>query len=375
MVRYRCDGYGDNWGNSTWNQTRLFIWPGQFVENAVLADHCPTEFGNSTADGYFGCIDKDGDGIADIYDDLIQDESEMENQSNATNETGPVDSDGDGVEDLFDLCPSTMTGGYVDIDGCILDEDGDGVDDLKDACPGTKPDVSVNINGCIVGNDEPQSFIESLSSGDRGAVLQTVGIGAVLIAVLGFLQTNMVAALLPDSVRWIRVFRAGTKLNKEEIRELEYLKSLVQTYYQDSEMLHDELYQLKSELTARYTNSEIKKVTREKLNTLISDLLAMEAEELDRVAHNDAFFGLGGALSTKERGEYLEQDALMRFDDNVVGVEQELDSTQTLSSHPSKEVKGQVNETDGHEYLEHPSGSDSWYYRNHSNGEWVRWDN
>ncbi|MDA8818248.1 hypothetical protein N9N11_00565 [Candidatus Poseidoniales archaeon] len=369
------DGYGDNWGNSTWNQTRLFIWPGQFVENAVLADHCPTEFGNSTADGYFGCIDMDGDGIADIYDDLIQDESEMENQSNATNETGSVDSDGDGVEDLFDLCPSTMTGGYVDIDGCILDEDGDGVDDLKDACPGTKPDVSVNINGCIVGNDEPQSFIESLSSGDRGAVLQTVGIGAVLIAVLGFLQTNMVAALLPDSVRWIRVFRAGTKLNKEEIRELEYLKSLVQTYYQDSEMLHDELYQLKSELTARYTNSEIKKVTREKLNTLISDLLAMEAEELDRIAHNDAFFGLGGALSTKERGEYLEQDALMRFDDNVVGVEQELDSTQTLSSHPSKEVKGQVNETDGHEYLEHPSGSDSWYYRNHSNGEWVRWDN
>jgi alpha-tubulin suppressor-like RCC1 family protein len=369
------DGYGDNWGNSTWNQTRLFIWPGQFVENAVLADHCPTEFGNSTADGYFGCLDIDGDGIADIYDDLIQDESEMENQSNETNETEPVDSDGDGVEDLFDLCPSTMTGSYVDIDGCILDEDGDGVDDLKDACPGTKPDVSVNINGCIVGNDEPQSFIESLSSGDRGAVLQTVGIGAVLIAVLGFLQTNMVAALLPDSVRWIRVFRAGTKLNKEEIRELEYLKSLVQTYYQDSEMLHDELYQLKSELTARYTNSEIKKITREKLNTLISDLLAMEAEELDRIAHNDAFFGLGGALSTKERGEYLEQDALMRFDDNVVEIEQELDSTQTLSSHPSKEVKGQMNETDGHEYLEYPSGSDSWYYRNHSTGEWVKWDN
>ena len=129
------DGYGDNWGNSTWNQTRLFIWPGQFVENAVLADHCPTEFGNSTADGYFGCIDMDGDGIADIYDDLIQDESEMENQFNETNETEPVDSDGDGVEDLFDLCPNTVLDGYVDIDGCLFDNDGDGVDDLKDACP------------------------------------------------------------------------------------------------------------------------------------------------------------------------------------------------------------------------------------------------
>ena len=180
---------------------------------------------------------------------------------------------------------------------------------------------------------------------------------------------------MPDSVRWLRVLKGDSKLNKEEIRELEYLKSLVQTYYQDYEMLHDELYQLKSELTARYTNSEIKKVTREKLNTLISDLLAMEAGELNRIAHNDAFFGLGGALSTKERVEYLEQDALMRFDDNVVGVEQELESTQTLSSHPLKEVKGQMNETDGHEYLEHPSGSGSWYYRNHSTNGWEKWKN
>jgi len=369
------DGYGDNWGNSTWNQTRLFIWPGQFVENAVLADHCPTEFGNSTADGYFGCIDMDGDGIADIYDDLIQDDSEMENQSNATNETGSVDSDGDGVEDLFDLCPNTVLDGYVDIDGCLFDNDGDGVDDLKDACPDTKPDVSVNVNGCAVSDDEGQSFIDSLSSGDQTAVLQTVGVGAVLIALFGFLQTNMVAALLPDSIRWLRVLKGDSKLNKEEIRELEYLKSLVQTYYQDYEMLHEELYQLKSELTARYTNSEIKKVTREKLNTLISDLIAMEAEELNHIAHNDAFFGLGGALSTKERGEYLEQDALMRFDDNVIDIEREFESTQTLSSHPLKEVKGQMNETDGHEYLEHPSGSDSWYYRNHSTGEWAKWDN
>jgi hypothetical protein len=53
----------------------------------------------------------------------------------------------------------------------------------------------------------------------------------------------------------------------------------------------------------------------------------------------------------------------MRFDDNAIDTELELESTQTLSSHPLKEVKGQINETDGHEYLEHPSGSDSWYYR------------
>ena len=366
------DGYGDNWGNSTWNQTRLFIWPGQFVENAVLADHCPTEYGNSTANGYFGCPDVDGDGIADIYDDLIPNESENENQSN---ETETVDSDGDGVEDLFDFCPNTVLDGYVDIDGCLFDSDGDGVDDLKDTCPDTKLNVSVNVNGCEVNDDEGQSFIDSLSSGDQTAVLQTVGAGAVLIALFGFLQTNMIAALLPDSVRWLRVLKGNSKLNKEETRELEYLKSLVQTYYQDPEMLQSELSQLKSELTARYTNSEISKITREKLNTLISDLLAMNAGDLSHIANNDTFFGLGGALSTKERVEYLEQDALMRFDDNAIEFEQELESAQTISSVPLKEMKGQINETDGHEYLEHPTGSDSWYYRNHSTGEWVKWDN
>ena len=369
------DGYGDNWGNSSWNLTRLFIWPGQYISGAELADHCPTEYGNSTSDGLFGCPDHDGDGIPDIYDDATENPSDLENQTNETNNSELLDSDGDGVVDLFDLCPNTVLDGYVDIDGCLFDNDGDGVDDLKDACPDTKPDVSVNVNGCAVSVDVERSFFESFSSGEQAAVLQTVGVGAVLIALFGFLQTNMVAALLPDSLRWIRVWKGNSKLNKEEIRELEYLKSLVQTYYQDHEMLKDELYQLKSELTARYTNSDIKKITREKLNTLISDLIAMEPAELNRIAHNDAFFGLGGALSTKERGEYLEQDALMRFDDNAIEFEQESELTQTVSSEPLKEMKGQINETDGHEYLEHPSGSDSWYYRNHSTGEWVKWDN
>ena len=178
-----------------------------------------------------------------------------EPNSNQTNSSVPLDSDGDGVDDVFDVCPGTVENGYVDIDGCLVDQDGDGVDDLNDACPDTKPDVSVNVNGCVVENDEGSSFLDSLSSGDQGAVIQTVGFGVIMLALFGFLQTNMVAALLPESIRWIRVFRSDSKLNKEEIRELEYLKSLVQTYYQDSDVLNDELYQLKSELTARYTNS------------------------------------------------------------------------------------------------------------------------
>jgi len=363
------DGYGDNWATPSWNSTRLFIWPGEFVDGAVLADHCPTEAGNSTVDGYFGCLDIDGDGIADIYDDDVGNDSET--SSNETNQTGPMDSDNDGVDDLYDVCPETVAFGIVDVDGCLIDEDGDGIDDFKDDCLGTASGATIDANGCAVTVDESRSFFESLSSGDRDAVVQTFGVGAIIVALFAFLQTNMVAALLPESIRWIRVFRTGSKLIAEEIRELEYLKSLVQTYYQDPEVLRDELYQMKSELTARYTNSEIKKVTLEKINTLITDLLAMEPSDVSRVAHNDAYFGLGGSLDTAARAEYMSQDVLMR-DHTLSQLPDSLES-QTIPVSPPKEMKGAVRESDGYEYLEYPSGSGAWYYRNRSTHEWQSW--
>ena len=365
------DGYGDNWGEASWNSTRLFVWPGEFADGAVLADHCPTEVGNSTVDGYFGCLDIDGDGIADIYDDEVGTNSDT--PSNETNQTGPVDSDNDGVDDLYDICPETVAFGIVDIDGCLIDEDGDGIDDFKDDCLGTTSGATVDANGCAVTSDESVSFFESLSSGDRGAVVQTIGVGAIIVALFGFLQTNLVAVLLPDSIRWIRVFRTGAKLNKEEIRELEYLKSLVQTYYQDPEVLRDELYQLKSELTARYTNSEVKKITLEKINTLIADLLAMESSDVSHVAHNDAYFGLGGAMDTELRSEYMSQDVLMREMETDLSHGEAVNALPTYAGHPPMEMKGELNETDGHEYLEYPTGSGAWFYRVHSTEEWVSW--
>jgi hypothetical protein len=365
------DGYGDNWGNASWNSTRLFVWPGQFVDGAVLADHCPTEAGNSTVDDYFGCLDIDGDGIADIYGN--DGENNSDDSSNETNQTGPMDSDNDGVDDLYDLCPETVAFGYVDVDGCLIDEDGDGVDDFKDDCLGTAAGTTVDADGCPVQNDAPRSFFESLSSGEQGAVIQTVGVSAIIVALFGFLQTNMVAALLPDSIRWIRVFRSNAKLNEEELRELEYLKSLVQTYHDDPEVLRDELFQVKSELTARYTNGEIKKVTLEKMNTLVADLLAMEPSDVSRIAHNDSYFGLGGAMDTDERAEYMSQDVLMRSLDTGLQPQNAVSAVQTVPGHPSKELKGNHNESDGHEYLEYPTGSGAWYYRRTSNAEWKEW--
>ena len=88
-------------------------------------------------------------------------------------------------------------------------------------------------------------------------------------------------------------------MTKEEQNELTYLQSIVQAYYDNPQELVDELNQLKGDLTGRYTNNEIKKQTREKLFTLIEDLLVSSPRELYQIAHNDAYFGLAGSIDSK----------------------------------------------------------------------------
>ena len=363
------DGFGDNWGNPEWNATRLFIWPGQFVEGAELADHCPTQFGNSSADGFFGCPDDDKDGIANIYDEI----------DNSQNQTVDLDTDLDGIIDSEDLCPDSTEGAFVDINGCLVDSDGDGIDDLQDKCPNSEVGAVINIEGCEIveeKEEEPKSYTESLLAGEPDAILKTVGVGAVIIAVLGFLQTNFVAALLPDAVKWMQFARTKSKLSKEEEQELLYLQSLVQAYYYDYQTISEELQQLKSELTARFTNNEIKKSTREKINILISDLLEMDDIEMKRIAHDDTYFGLAGTIDIKSRNELLEEELAMRADifdqpEPVVVAS----SVATAPAIPDRNIVGQINPADNYEYLEYPGGSGVWYLRNNSTGEWEKWSN
>ena len=324
------DGYGDNWGIDAWNTTRLFVWPGQFVENALMADHCPTEYGNSTVDGFTGCPDSDMDGIPDIYD-LLDD----------LNAGIPIDSDGDGIPDQLDTCPNTPSWTVVDFQGCEIE------------IPGEE-------------NSGEESFFSSLLEGDGDTLTKTVGVGAILLALFAMLQTNAVMAVLPDAFRWMQVVRTSKKLSKEEMNELTYLQSLVQAYYADMETLVEELQQLNSDITARYTNNEIRKDTREKLITLIDDLLSTSPEQMKRVAYNDAYFGLLGTTDTVERTKLLQEEIAMR---DSKASEEALTNDQ-----PSASQKGTINEQDGHEYLESPSGSGTWFIRNLSTGEWDHWE-
>ena len=147
-----------------------------------------------------------------------------------------------------------------------------------------------------------------LIEGDTETIVKTVGFGLVVIAFLTFMQSNLVARILPESLQWIRILRRNFKMSGEEEEELLYLQSLLQAYYKQPDIFSEELYQYKSVLTARYTNNEIKQKTRTKLNSLIEDLQKMSAEELKIVANDDLYFGLAGTVDTKERSELLAQD-------------------------------------------------------------------
>ena len=317
------DGYGDNWGNASWNTTAGFTGVGQYIEGALMSDFCPQIAGTSTASGFFGCPDEDGDGIPNMFE--VQ---EVEVQ----------DEDGDGVEDTNDLCPGTTAGAEVDVDGCELVSDT---------------------------NEIAETSNDAFFS---GGVTQTVGIGAILLAIFSLLQTNAVASVLPDTFRWVQVLRRNSKLSKEEENELNYLQSVVQAYYGNPEELTQELLNMKGDLTARYTNNEIKKETREKLFTVIGDLMNTHPAELEHIAHNDAYFGLAETLDVEQRMALLNEKITM----DQASLDASEEESVPVETVPSADIQGVMSD-DGYEYLELPENSGNWFIRNKASGSWEPW--
>ncbi|MBQ70903.1 MAG: hypothetical protein CMA65_05380 [Euryarchaeota archaeon] len=327
------DGYGDNWGDSDWNDTREPEWPGIFVNGAVQADYCPGTFGNSSADGFYGCIDNDGNGIPDQFQQPETNETDDGNETQT-----PLDTDGDGVPDIEDDCPATASSVVVDADGCEVEETQE--------------------------NSETSSAFESFFSGEADAVTTSVGFGAILLAFFALLQTNAVAAVLPDTFRWVQVLRKNSKLSKEERNELTYLQSLVQAYYNDPQEFAEELENLKADLTARFTNNQIKRETREKLLILIEELQSSSSSELYKIAHNDTYFGLSQVIDTNERTSLLEEKLAMSVDVDE----------QNLSENPPTNLLGDLDDK-GTYWIEWPVSSGTWHYRYAPEESWTLWEN
>ena len=124
------DGYGDN-------------------KSGNESDSCPYEFGNSTMEEVYGCID-DGDGYADYLEpESLRGDYTQWNDSD-------FDTYGDNIDgNNPDLCPDTDYNfkAFVDTNGCAkyeLDSDGDGIGDDADNCPNTELGKEVYPDGCAV---------------------------------------------------------------------------------------------------------------------------------------------------------------------------------------------------------------------------------
>ena len=195
------DGYSDLNDDLPYNPTQWNDSDGDgFGDNSdgVYADKCPDEFGLSEMEQYLGCVDSDGDGVADFDDRFpleisqwndtdgdgfgdnkdginADDCTELFGTSTELGLMGCIDSDGDGFGDILDKFPDESTQwsdkdndgygdnedgfngddcvltfgtSYIDKFGC-LDSDNDGYSDAFDDCVDEEGTSYINIVGCL----------------------------------------------------------------------------------------------------------------------------------------------------------------------------------------------------------------------------------
>ena len=102
------DGFGDNWGDPSWNATRDPSWPGQFVAGATKADLCPKTTPGLTVDED-GCHiserDSDFDGVMDDSDNCPNDPKGVDGYEDGC---PYIPASGDGEEGLFGVDAGTI---------------------------------------------------------------------------------------------------------------------------------------------------------------------------------------------------------------------------------------------------------------------------
>jgi len=125
---------GDNWpddidafpnDSSQWNDTDEDGYGDE--PDGTEGDDCPVTWGNSSVGDILGCVDNDGDGYADVIDDLPDEDTQwvdFDNDGYGDNPDG-VDPDG---------CPTIPGTSYLDVLGCS-DFDSDGWSGNLDAFP------------------------------------------------------------------------------------------------------------------------------------------------------------------------------------------------------------------------------------------------
>ena len=309
------DGFGDNYGNQSWGDTRDSGWPGSYQFLAQMQDGCPTIYGVSS-EGVNGCPDRDGDGWPDNvdafpdnptqwadsdgdgygdepgYDD--SDDCKVVAGTSTVDRMACPDSDGDGWSDASaiwlpegcgeELCADAFTTDptqWLDTDGDGYGDNADGND--PDACP-TEFGESTEVGnlGCP---PKAQSGIGSAfsASGDDSKLPMILAGVAIIVIIAGLLVI-------------IVIRRRGDGLGFDEYNPQE------QQYY---------------------------------------DSLLQQGHSAEHAAYYvDQQFGMARQPTNSQEG----------LDPNI---------------------QGQMR-TDGNEWVEHPQGSGAWYIRDPSTRQWTR---
>jgi len=305
-----------------------------------LLDFCNGTDLNWVADDN-GCaleeLDLDHDLVFDAWDTCKN--TSITEVANLTG-CGPSqrDSDGDGFNDLVDDCPSTVHAEYSSLNatGCgpsQRDVDRDGVSDKDDLCPDTAFAVVVEANGCKVG--EAPVLNADDSNDTVNETINNSTVDATTTDDENPQNSNLASGSSPSSsIRWAPiiggiglVFCAGI---------------LIALLLRGDQSVEDAMSQHNLMGDQLISSSHQNQVAAPMIASPHSQQHATETTYAGGYGQAAAAFG-GPSLQP---------------------------STSSLG--PTANLRGQMN-SDGYEYLEWPSQSGTWYYRDQGTGEWVIW--
>jgi hypothetical protein len=224
----------------------------------------------------------------------------------------------------------------------ILPVDGSGNVQYEDAVRSslTLPVISHTTDSGDGDEDEGTSislFEELMGSDTPTVITRSVGLGAVIIAIIALIKSNLLLQVVPDAMRWGKLAKHRIRMSSETEKELTYLQSVVTAYHEDAEELLSELDRIESEITSRFINKEIKAETKDVVISLIKDLREMDDREWAKVAHDQTWFGFAEASTTVERERMLEEEVAFR--EHVDDEEEPEDDSERLFPPDSRESR------------------------------------
>ena len=260
--------------------------------------------------------DRDGDGIGDeedVFPDDFQEWLDSDNDGvgdNADaypyNNSESKDTDGDTYGDNIDEFPfdgsewlDTDGDGYGDNQDAFpydslehSDTDGDGVGDITDAYP-TDPTKWKRESESDSTWERVKQDIQSgdlLELADE-PVIVTFALSAIILAFLGILQTNLIAQLLPESLRMVGMVRKRRRHKENDAMWYDQLNSMCQLLKEEPDSLKEWIQEERLNVIGESIHSDLSNTIIQKRKDVLDILFNLPDEQLAVAWRNQSLFG------------------------------------------------------------------------------------